>query len=238
MPFPANPLEVALTQAKAGRLPTDQLLNAIAAGTLWVPLPAGADAHGNTQLPIMLLEGHRYVAAYTSADQYTVGAGDLAHMQLTGRQLAALMAEELGLAVNPGAEHGLPVRPDGMRVIRGGRVTVPAGTRLRLGAPDPEPDHLIAALTTRFVDVPALLEARRALVQVGDQQPALLIGIQVDPAANGERREIIAVVDAAVAQSPPPYPVNTIFLDDVADPIGRWMLEHTTPIYRRPGPGT
>jgi hypothetical protein len=43
-------------------------------------------------------------------------------------------------------------------------------------------------------------------------------------------------VDAAVADAPLPYGVDTVFLDEPDDPITRWLLEHTAPFYTRPTP--
>ncbi|MCU7729200.1 enhanced serine sensitivity protein SseB [Actinoplanes sp. KI2] len=236
MAFPANELEQALASARAGSMSPDRLLQALADNPLWVPLPAGADAQGNAQLPVLVLDGRPYVAAYTSAEQFAVGAGPAGHLELTGKQLAALLAGDLGLAVNPGAEHGLPVNPDGVRALRGGRTTVRAGGRLRLGTPETEPQGLLAALAARFAPVPAVIEARRALAQAGDQPPTLLIGIRADHHDEAGQRHILDAVDAAVADAPLPYGVDTVFLDDPADPITRWLLEHTEPFYTRPAP--
>ncbi|MCO8277509.1 enhanced serine sensitivity protein SseB [Actinoplanes sp. TRM 88003] len=229
--FPANPLEEALAGARAGRLAPEQLLQAIAANPLWVPLPAGSGPEGQTQLPVMVLEGRPYVAAYTSAEQYARGAGDQAHMELPGRQLAGLMADELGLAVNPGAELGLPVRADGVRTIRGGVTTVRAGARLRLGQPADEPHALVAALRQVFATAPAVVEARRALAQIGDQAPTLLIGVRPDRTVPTWQQDSINAVRTAAERAPLPYAVDTVFLDDQNDPISRWMVEHTEPLY-------
>ena len=233
MAFPANGLEAALAGARAGTTRPDQLLQALADNPLWVPLPAGADAQGNAQLPVMMFEGRPYVAAYTSAEQFAVGAGDATHMELTGKELAALLADELGLAVNPGAEHGLPVNPAGVQALRGDRTTVRAGARIRLGEPEPEPQDLLTALLATFARAPAVVEARRALAQVGEAQPGLLIGIRPDRAIGTWQDDAVDAVNAAAERAPVPYPVNAVFLDDEADPVTRWMLEHTTPFYTR-----
>jgi SseB protein C-terminal domain/SseB protein N-terminal domain len=231
MPFPANPLEVALAGVRAGTTSADELLDALGANPLWVPLPSGVDAQGQAELPVMILDSRPHVAVYTSAEQYSRGAGGQAHMEMTGRQLADLMADELGLAVNPGAELGLPVNQDGVRVLRGGRKRVAAGTRVRLGDPAEEPHQLIAALAGAFASTPAVREARRAFAQIGDERPALLIGVRVDHGISGWQRDSLAAVTDAVAQAPVPYPVDTVFLDDDADPVNEWMLAHTDPFY-------
>jgi hypothetical protein len=236
MPFPANPLEATLAGVRAGTASADQLLEALAAGPLWVPLPAGADPQGRARLPVMALGGKPYVAAYTSAEQYARGAGAQAHMELAGKDLAGLMAEELGLAVNPGAELGLPIHADGVRVLRGGQRKVPAGGRLRLGAPAEEPHELIAALAAAFALTPAVIEARRALAQIGDEPPVLLIGVRADRGVGTWRQDSVAAVAEAARQSPAPYPVDAVFVGDEAgerDPVTAWMTEHAEPFYQR-----
>jgi hypothetical protein len=233
MPFPANALEAALAATRAGAATADQLLDALAVNTLWVPLPAGAGNDGQAQLPIMVLDGRPYVAAYTSGEQFAKGAGALAYMELTGRQLAETMAEELGLAVNPGAELGLPVNADGVRTLRDGRKKVPAGARIRLGEPAEEPLRLIAALRENFAAVPAVLEARRALAQIGDEAPALLIGLRADQRIPGWQPDSVAAVKEAATRAEAPLPVETVFLDDESDPVTSWMLTHPEPFYRR-----
>ncbi|GAB1690817.1 enhanced serine sensitivity protein SseB [Krasilnikovia sp. M28-CT-15] len=232
MAFPANALERALAGAHAGETSPDQLLQALADSQLWVPLPAGADENGATPLPIVILDGRPHVAAYTSAEQYARGAGTQAHMVLTGRELADLMAAELGLAVNAGAELGLPVNPSGVRRLRGG--TVRSGTRMRLGLPAEEPEQLLAALAAAFARIPGVSEARRALAQVGDEPPALLIGIRSErPGAGMQHDDVLTAVRDSTAEVPAQYPVETVFLNDPSDPITAWMLRNTEPFYQR-----
>ncbi|GAA2558476.1 enhanced serine sensitivity protein SseB [Winogradskya consettensis] len=229
MPFPANPLESVLAGARSGAATPDQLLHALRDNQLWVPLPGGADAQGNTQLPVLVIEESPYVAAYTSAEQLTRAAADTAHMVLTGRELAALMAPQLGLAVNPGGEIGLPIHPGGVDVLRGESRQVPAGRRMRLGDPVEEPTELLAAVAASFSAIPAVTEARRALAQVGEEPPALLIGIRTQD--ESVARTVAEAVRTATQRSPVPYPVDTVVLRDENDPLTAWMLANTTPFY-------
>ncbi|GII22655.1 enhanced serine sensitivity protein SseB [Planosporangium mesophilum] len=233
MAFPANELESALAALGSGMGSPDQLLRALADNELWVPLPGGTGDGGEAQLPVMMLDGQPYVAVYTSAEQYARGAGQQVHMVVGGCALAGMLDERLGLAVNPGGEVGLPVRPDGVRTMRGGRTTVRAGQPVRLGAPAEEPRALLAALASAFERVPAVVEARRALAQMGDQPPGLLIGIRADQRVAGWRQAALAAVDAAASAEPMPLTVDTAFLDDPTDPITAWMLGNTEPFYQR-----
>ncbi|OJF15391.1 enhanced serine sensitivity protein SseB C-terminal domain-containing protein [Couchioplanes caeruleus] len=233
MAFPANPLESVLAGVRTGAATAEQLLHALRDNDLWVPLPAGADPNGDAALPVMPLEDGPYVAAYTSQEQFTHAAGEQAHMVLTGRELAALMPPELGLAVNPGAEIGLPIRASGVGILRGETRRVTAGSRMRLGLPPEEPADLLTALADAFASLPAVLEARLALAQVGEQPPALLIGVRLktDPPPDAGARQVTAAVQAATARVPSPYPVDTVVLRDGSDPLTAWLMANTEPFY-------
>lgn len=152
-------------------------------------------------------------------------------MVLTGRELADLLAPELGIAINPGAGLGLPLNPEGVRRLRGG--AVPTGTRMRLGAPADEPTDLLAALGASFSAIPAVLEARRALAQIGEQAPIMLIGVHADQRIGTWQDDILAAVRTVTARTPIPYPVDTVFLDRDDEPVAAWMLRNTDPFYRR-----
>jgi type III secretion system (T3SS) SseB-like protein len=213
----ANPVEAALTGLRSGTSTPDHLLSALSGNTLWVPLPGGVEPGGRALLPVMVLDGKPYVAAYSSAEEYARGAGNQPHMELTGKELAALMEGSLGLALNPGGELGLPVQPDGVRVIRGERRSV------RLGQPAIEPVELLDTLKTAFADEPAVLAARRALAQQGEEPPVLVIGVLPDRTVSLWENAVREALGRQVF----------VFLDDDNDPVARWMNEHTTPFYER-----
>jgi hypothetical protein len=239
MAFPANQLESVLAGARSGTVTAEQLLHALRDNDLWVPLPAGASPDGNATLPVMALPDGPYVAAYTSAEQLTRAAAGQAHMVLTGQKLAALMSPELGLAVNPGGEIGLPIRASGVDTIRGQTRRVTAGARMRLGLPVEEPHDLLTALADAFRTLPAVTEARRALAQVGEQPPALLIGVRLntDQPTDTGAREVTAAIQATIARVTSPYPVDTVILHDTDDPITAWLLTNTEPFYPLDDPG-
>jgi hypothetical protein len=184
----------------------------------------------------MTLDGQPYVAVYTSAEQYAHGAGQLSRMVIPGRELAGMLDERLGLAVNPGCDVGLPVRPEGVRSMRGGRITIPAGQQIRLGQPAEEPQALLSAVAAALSRIPAVVDARRALAQIGDQPPGLLIGVRIDRPAADDRQAVLATINSAVAAAPVPLTVDTVFLDDPVDQITAWMIDNTEPFYRRTDP--
>ncbi|MGC5021702.1 enhanced serine sensitivity protein SseB C-terminal domain-containing protein [Micromonospora sp. DT47] len=233
MPFPANDVETALSRLRAGQGSPDELLAALADGELWLSLPAGAPADDEIQLPIVAMDGHPLVVVYTSAEQYARGAGEGTHAVMRGRDLADRLPAELGLAVNPGGEYGLPIRPVGVRAMSGGAHTLRAGQQVRLGLPAEEPEELLAALAERLRAVPAVASARRAWMQVGDEPPGLLIGVALDPATDPDRERTLAAVRDAVAAVPVDYAVDTIFLDNPADTVQGWLLDNTQPCHER-----
>src|SRR5689334_5416348 len=111
--FPANKLEETLRAAHAGSIPSGEILKVLTESELWMPLPGPVGNDENTPLPIMSIEERPYVPVYTSAEQLLLNAGEVAHVVIQARELANLLPEELGLAINPGGELGLPIHPPG-----------------------------------------------------------------------------------------------------------------------------
>ncbi|MFF4217645.1 enhanced serine sensitivity protein SseB C-terminal domain-containing protein [Streptomyces nondiastaticus] len=230
--FPANKLEETLAAAKAGSVPPEDILEALAAAELWMPLPESPGGDRGTRLPIVAIDGQPHVAVYTSAHQLKVCAGDVAHAVMGARELIDAIPQELGLALNPGGEVGLPVHAAGVQTVReAGRKTVPAGESIRLGEPAEEPVALLAALRRALGAVPAVSSARRALVQVGNQHPGLLIGVAVRGAAEESREAVLAAVSRAVSEEPVPFTVDTLFLGKPGDQTSAWMLGNVEPFY-------
>jgi hypothetical protein len=232
VPFPNNAVEQTLAAARAGQVTDQRLLASLAEAELWVPLPAGA-AEGETALPIMVIDDAKYVAVYTSEEQFKRCAGKYSAAVTPGRAFARTLPPELGIAVNPGGEAGLPIHPSGVQVIRGEESPVAAGTEIRLGEPAEEPDALLAALRRAFAAVPEVTSARRAWAQFGDSPDGLLLGIEVTPDHDRSRRSAVQAVTTAVQRSPVPYAVDSVFLTDPADSLAGWFRENTHPFYIR-----
>ncbi|MGK5731833.1 enhanced serine sensitivity protein SseB C-terminal domain-containing protein [Streptomyces sp. URMC 124] len=230
--FPANKLEETLAAAKAGSTPAGDILKALATADLWMPLPEAPGGDQGTRLPIVVIDGQPHVAVYTSAEQLKLNAGDVAHAVMGARELIGSLPQELGLALNPGGEVGLPIHAVGVQAVRdGGRKTVRAGESIRLGEPAEEPGALLASLRRAFGAVPAVSSARRALVQVGNQHPGLLIGVTVSGAAGESRDAVLAAVSQAVSEEPVPFTVDTVFLGNPNDQTSVWMTANVEPFY-------
>ncbi|QLE72393.1 enhanced serine sensitivity protein SseB [Streptomyces rectiverticillatus] len=232
--FPANKLEETLAAAKAGSIPAEDILKALAAADLWMPLPEAPGGDQGTRLPIVSIDGRPHVAVYTSAEQLKLTAGDVAHAVMGARELINSLPQELGLALNPGGEVGLPIHAAGVQAVRdGGRKTVHAGESIRLGEPAEEPLALLTSLRRAFGAVPTVSSARRALMQVGEQHPGLLIGVTVRDAAEAEesRGAVLAAVSRAVSEEPVPFTVDTVFLGNPNDQTSVWMTDNVEPFY-------
>ncbi|MEV4504890.1 enhanced serine sensitivity protein SseB C-terminal domain-containing protein [Streptomyces klenkii] len=230
--FPANKLEETLAAAKAGSIPAEDILKALATADLWMPLPEAPGGDRGTRLPVIAIDGQPHVAVYTSAQQLKQSAGDVAHAVMGARELIGTLPQELGLALNPGGEVGLPIHAAGVQTVRdGGRKTVHAGETIRLGEPAEEPVALLAALRRAFGAVPTVSSARRALVQVGNQHPGLLIGVAVSGAAEEARDAVLAAVSQAVSEEPVPFTVDTVFLGNPNDRTSVWMTDNVEPFY-------
>ena len=111
--------------------------------------------------------------------------------------------------------------------------TIPAGTRLRIGEPAVEPDEVLAQVRYALGDVPAVLAARRAWVQVGDSAPSLALGLSLT--ADASPAQVLPAVrdalDDILRRSRPGFAVDLVVLDGSTDPIASWMDSNAAPFY-------
>jgi hypothetical protein len=231
--FPVNDLEEALKAARAGSIPSGEILKVLAKSDLWVPLPNSVGNDEGTPLPVMSIDEHPYVVVYTSAEQLRQNAGDVAHAVIGARELANTLPEELGLAINPGGEIGLPIHPPGVQILRGGQKTVRAGESIRLGEPEEDPALLLEFLRREFREISDVTTARRALVQVGEDPPGLLIGVTTDGNYVGSRDAVVTAVRRAVSTEPVPLTVDTVFLGNPEEQTLTRLFSGIEPFYTR-----
>lgn len=228
-----NAVESALVAARSGALSSGQLLETLAAGDVWVPLPASISGGETADLPVMWISGHKYVPVYTSAEEFGRGAGDVAHMVSPMRELARVLPPDLGIAINPGGTIGLPVHPAGVDVLRGGQWTASAGSRVRLGQPETEPTELLEALKSALAQVREIQSTRSAWAQLGDEPPGLLLGVVLDPDSEAARQATLTAVANARAQVPDPCPVNCVFGSQPDDTVAQWLSSNAAVLYQR-----
>lgn len=221
----ANDAGRALAAAREGSLSGEQLLEILAGQDVWVPLPGGTEETGNgsASVPIMLLDGDRYVPVYTSAEEFAQGAGDVPHMVSPLRALARELPAELGVAVNPGGSIGLPIHPAGVDALRGPRSAAPQGSKVRLGQPEVPPTELLAALKQAFARIPEVASARSGWAQFEGKPPGVLLGVVLDPDSEAARQSVLAAVTAARGQVTDPSPVDCVFDFTPGNSVTRWL---------------
>jgi hypothetical protein len=79
---------------------------------------------------------------------------------------------------------------------------------------------------------PTAHRALRAWAKFDDAaNGTLLIGIQLQPDDQGSRRRALEAVESAARKAPTPFPVNSIFLGDVGNPLATWPADNTSPFY-------
>ncbi len=135
--FPANPVEQALDTALArsreetedsgdsgdnGEGAVGAFVTALREGDLWVPLPQGAGQQedGSVSLPTLDLEGSTFIPAFTSESQLNVRSGELPYTIIATRELAGILPEGVGLALNPGNTTGVPIYPETVSALAQG----------------------------------------------------------------------------------------------------------------------
>ncbi|TQN31403.1 type III secretion system (T3SS) SseB-like protein [Haloactinospora alba] len=133
--FPANPVEESLQQALAhaddegeDSAATEHItafVSTLRDGDLWVPLPEGAGAQedGSVALPTLELEGSQFIPVFTSQDQLSVNSADLPFTVIATRELAGLLPDGVGLALNPGNTASVPIYPDTIAALAGSGAT-------------------------------------------------------------------------------------------------------------------
>ncbi|MYV99522.1 enhanced serine sensitivity protein SseB [Streptomyces sp. SID3343] len=233
MPFPANPVESALVAAMRDPSRAEALFEALAAGDVWVPLPAGGSREDHElTLPTTWIDGGPYVPVFSSEEEFRRLAGPMECTVAPLREFARGLPPEVGIAINPGGEVGIPIPPPGVlelaRTSGSGR-----GARVRLYEPPEEPMDFLIAAAAEFTHVPVVLSARRGLGVVENDPPCLFIGVELDRWQEEDRLAALGALERALGRAASPWPVNVVLLDVAQDPVGDWMLGQTQPFYLR-----
>jgi hypothetical protein len=233
MPFPANPVESALVAAMRDPSRTEALFEALAAGDVWVPLPEGGSPEDHElTLPTTWIDDRPYVPVFSSEEEFRRLAGPMACTVAPLREFARGLPPDVGIAVNPGGEVGIPIPPPGVLEL----ARVPGsqrGARVRLYEPPEEPMDFLIAAAAEFTHVPVVLSARRGLGVVENDPPCLFIGVELDRWQEEDRLAALGALERALTRAASPWPVNVVLLDVAQDPVGDWMLGQTQPFYLR-----
>ena len=226
--FPSNPLETALRDAAEGRLQVGEWLESLLPSQVWAPVTAAEGGSGT--FPVLSVEGGSYVAVFTSAEELTRVQPQAAYVVAPFRELVQHLPAHVGVAVNPGGSLGLPLPAAELRRLIDGRGSIPAGSTVRVGEPADEPEAFLDAAAHELARLPAVRSARRCWAAVDDNEPGLVLGVDVDPDSQEVRSSVLAAVRRAASTSAYPASVDVVFAND-RDALTEWMQQHTSPFH-------
>ncbi len=225
-------LDAAIVEAKAGRLPADRFAAALDAATL---LLAVTDRTGETSATpfVVQIGGADHGVAFTGPRHHESFGVTAPCAVLRGRDLMQGWPDGLGLAVNPGADPSIVFSAAQLAALFetvDAHTVVPAGSSMRVGAPDPGlPPHAVDLLRRLVASDPSVRAAYQLAVGVEDGPVELVVGVEPEQAggtgggADVARRfaDRVAEADAGFRGLP--------FLD-----LDGWLLdaarEHGTPL--------
>lgn len=121
MTFPANTVEEALAAAIEDNAKTTDFLSVLSEAEVWLPISGESepDPQGTVALPTLVLDDEQYVAAFTSTEQLEQGAPDTSHVVVPARELAHVLPDGIGIALNPGGDGAVPIKPEGVAYLGG-----------------------------------------------------------------------------------------------------------------------
>jgi len=240
---PENALEEALLTAYESD-DLEHLLRTLAIADVFLPAegegPAeeqNVSAEQGDEIALPVLEGEegvRLVPIFSSLTQlarFRPGGGG--YMRLRGRELAAITPPDLGLALNPGGQLGLPLTPEHVADLANAPPANGGESQLLIGEPREEPVELLETIG-RFAESRDDVRAayRALLVRGPGAEPEHVIGLELVPGADPE-----AVVDAAAeaARSSGFERLGFLPLQPgvEAGQVGRFMLARTQPFWAR-----
>jgi hypothetical protein len=258
---PGDAVERAFAAAVRDSARLGDLLDALRAGRLWLPLPDDGQpvTDGSAVcLPTVRYLGRTFVPAYTSAARLMQAmaeaapaepAGVVPHAVVGAADLARRLPPALGIALNPTGRESVPIYPPGVAQLAAERVTV-GGTRISVGPPPAWPGELLTALRAGLSTVRAVREAAAAWLTVepeitrgaetaGEHDgEGMVISVTLDDPADARLRDaVIAAIEHAVLEIPADAmpPVDVTFPgEDEPDVIDRWVAAFAAPFYQRP----
>ncbi|MBW8816664.1 MAG: enhanced serine sensitivity protein SseB [Streptomyces sp.] len=231
MTFPHNDLEVVLVAASRNETTTVAFVELLFRSTAF--FPTTIDGSGRGSLSLISSEQADNVPVFTSLDEAEAAMAGWAFVQAPVREFMEGVPAHLGLAVNPSGTLGLMIPAEAVQHQLTRATMIPVGTTIRLGEPAVEPTELLEAIRIALAAVPAVRQARRVWAQVGDAEPGLVVGLDVDPDNPGVRQEAIGAVTTAHESRPSDYEVNVVFANDRSD-FMQWMNERSAPFYPEP----
>ena len=228
MTFPANAVERLLLQASQQQIATTDFVRALLDVTVFMPLATTPD--GQSVMPTVTVDEQVLVPVFTSEEQLRLGAPSAPYAMPPVRELLQQLSPDTGLAVNIGGDVGLPIFADGLRAAEGGTRTLDSGTRVRIGEPASEPGELLDTIGAALRRVPAVRAARRCWAHVGDDNPGLVVGLDIDPDNPPTRQAALAAVHDALDAAAPEFTVDVVFSSE-RDAFTDWMSANAAPFF-------
>ncbi|WP_042385100.1 enhanced serine sensitivity protein SseB C-terminal domain-containing protein [Streptacidiphilus melanogenes] len=234
--WPENELELALAASVGNPGATPRVMEVLSRSHVWVPMPAGPTRDGVTlDLPTTELAGQPFVPVFSSETQLRAVAGpEMSYAIAPVKELARGLPQGVGIAVNPEGAVGLPVPAAGVPDLCGDPAE--EGVRMTAWEPEPheEPYDYLAAAAGELAALPVVLTARRAFVQVEDDQAKLFVGVQLARYEPEDHQAVGLALGRALGAVPLPCEVSLVLLDAVTeDPAARWMLSTVAPFFAR-----
>ena len=234
MTFPENELETVLVTASRGETTALAFVELLFRSTAFFPMTS--DASGSAALTPVTIDDADFVPVFTSQSEAAAAMPDSAFAEAPVRDVMADAPTHLGLAVNPSGTLGLPISAEAVQHQLHRATMIPAGTRVRLGEPAIEPTELLAAIGAGLAVVPAVREARRVWAQIGESDPGLVVGLDVDPDNPDVRHAAVSAVGAAHRRVHSDFAVDVVFAHDRND-FTEWMNANAAPFYPAPVEG-
>jgi hypothetical protein len=221
------------------------LLDALRLGRLWLPLPDedGPVTDGSAvQLPVVTYLGSEFVPAFTSPGRlaaWPLGSlvpaqpapeqvPPMPHIVVRAAELARLLPQGMGIALNPGAEASVPIYPEGIGYLG----AVQAG-QVRVGHPPADPVALLTEVCASLRSVPAVRHASRAWLSVPGRGEGLVISVTLhDPESEATHQAVIDAVERAAAAVPHQFPIDVTFPGEgTPDQVDEWISAYAEPFY-------
>lgn len=234
MTFPGNELEVVLVGASRGEATPLAFVELLFRSTAFFPREVAQP--GGEALAVVTIEQQDYIPVFTSAGEADAVLPVPVLVEAPVRDVMDRVPPHLGLAVNPSGTLGLPISAEAVQHQLHRATMIPAGTRVRLGEPAIEPTELLAAIGAGLAAVPAVREARRVWAQIGESDPGLVVGLDVDPDNPDVRQAAVSAVGAAHRRVHSDFAVDVVFVHDRND-FTEWMNANAAPFYPAPVEG-
>jgi hypothetical protein len=229
---PVNALEDALLAARdTGDV--SRLLRRLATEDVYIPAP-DKPAPDELSLPVIDVEGVTLVPVFTSLTQlarFRPAGGP--YVRIRGTALAEIAQPDVGVAINPGGELGLPLTREQLDQLRTPAPAEEEGPEFLIGEPREEPTELLDAIRRFAEDRPEVLAAYRALlVRRPGEEAEPIVGLQLLPGADA-RPAVDAAAEAASAAGIERLALVPLQEGTDAGEVGRFLVERTQPFWTR-----